>query len=151
MGMLIMFMCVIPFLFGTFVKATVLSLLINFLTLMSYFALNELAKDMEDPFIFDPNDLPLVRHHYDFNERLLAVANTRRPPSTFEVSATKLADKFRAHSADDLAGRSTRLVVEGIGSNSCFPVRSFTRGKVAHFLMRRSRNAEGHMPASSTF
>ena len=37
-------------------------------------ALNEVARDIEDPFTQEPNDLPLARLQYQFNERLLAVA-----------------------------------------------------------------------------
>jgi hypothetical protein len=37
-------------------------------------ALNEVAREIEDPFTQEPNDLPLARLQYQFNERLLAVA-----------------------------------------------------------------------------
>ncbi|KAL4524563.1 hypothetical protein Ndes2526B_g06763 [Nannochloris sp. 'desiccata'] len=37
-------------------------------------ALNEVARDIEDPFTHEPNDIPLARLQYQFNERLLAVA-----------------------------------------------------------------------------
>jgi hypothetical protein len=33
--------------------------------------MNEVARDLEDPFIYDPNELPLPRMQYCFNERLL--------------------------------------------------------------------------------
>lgn len=137
MGMLIMFLVAIPFLFDTFIKATILSLLLNFITLMSYFSLNELAKDMEDPFMFDPNDLPLVRHHYDFNERLLAVATTRRPPSKFDLSSGTLTETMRAPSPDELVG-ITRSRNNMNSSRNCSPTTSFTGGKLAHFLRCRS-------------
>lgn len=29
---------------------------------LTYWALNEVARDLEDPYIYDPNDLPLARH-----------------------------------------------------------------------------------------
>ena len=37
-------------------------------------ALNEVAREIEDPFTSEPNDLPLARLQYHFNEQLLAVA-----------------------------------------------------------------------------
>lgn len=39
-------------------------------------ALNEVARDIEDPFTYEPNDIPLARLQYQFNERLLAVASS---------------------------------------------------------------------------
>ncbi len=37
-------------------------------------ALNEVAREIEDPFTQEPNDIPLARLQYQFNQRLLAVA-----------------------------------------------------------------------------
>lgn len=37
-------------------------------------AINESSRDMEDPFVMEPNDLPLARLQYSFNQRLLAAA-----------------------------------------------------------------------------
>jgi len=39
-------------------------------------ALNEVARDIEDPFTYEPNDIPLARLQHQFNERLLAVATS---------------------------------------------------------------------------
>lgn len=39
-------------------------------------ALNEIAREIEDPFVTEPNDLPLARLQYEFNERVLTVAMT---------------------------------------------------------------------------
>jgi hypothetical protein len=45
--------------------------------------MNEVARDLEDPFIYDPNELPLPRMQYCFNERLLqnAAAHFQLPES----------------------------------------------------------------------
>ncbi|GMH35646.1 hypothetical protein BSKO_03514 [Bryopsis sp. KO-2023] len=83
-ALLIMFLVMLPFLFAGFILSDWLSVMLAFISLMTHFALNELAKDMEDPFIYDPNDLPLAKHHYDFNERMLAIARTSRPLSCIE-------------------------------------------------------------------
>lgn len=34
--------------------------------MLTYWALNEVARDLEDPFIYDPNDLPLARIQVEF-------------------------------------------------------------------------------------
>jgi Bestrophin, RFP-TM, chloride channel len=38
-----------------------LSCVITFAAVHTYWTLNEVARDLEDPFVFDPNDLPLAR------------------------------------------------------------------------------------------
>lgn len=64
---------------NAFIYTSFLLIMMNFITLLVHFSLNEVALDLEDPFVFDPNDLPLLETHYAFNERLLAVACTNRP------------------------------------------------------------------------
>jgi hypothetical protein len=43
----------------------------------AYWTLNEVSRELEDPFCFPPNDIPLARLQYQFNERILTAANTR--------------------------------------------------------------------------
>ena len=45
---------------------------LNFITTWIYFGVNEVSRELEDPFTYDPNDLPLTRIMFEFNERLLA-------------------------------------------------------------------------------
>ena len=40
---------------------------------------------MEDPFHYDPNELPLPQIQYRFNERLLAVSRTQRPVAFTDI------------------------------------------------------------------
>ncbi|KAL1504525.1 hypothetical protein AB1Y20_010927 [Prymnesium parvum] len=46
--------------------------LLTFLVVLCYFGLHEVARILEDPFLFPPNDLPTVGLQMDFNSRLLA-------------------------------------------------------------------------------
>lgn len=132
--MLLMFCTVLPYLFGGFVRSNLLSIFLVFITLLTYFALNELAKGLEDPFIYDPNDLPLTRHHYDFNERLLAVARTKRPTSNRELSdfplinAIKRADDYSTEREDILSSAEIDI------DESRALHLSFTGGKLSYFL-----------------
>jgi hypothetical protein len=43
------------------------------------------ARDIEDPFLYDPNELPLPQMQYKLNERLLAIAHSRRPVAFTDV------------------------------------------------------------------
>ena len=45
-----------------FVDSTWMGIVINFICVQSYWCLNEVARDLEDPFVYDPNDLPLSRY-----------------------------------------------------------------------------------------
>ncbi len=44
----------------------------------------QVARDLEDPFLFEPNDIPLAKIQYDFNETLLHTAHCVRPCSTID-------------------------------------------------------------------
>lgn len=39
-----------------------MGIVVNFICVQSYWCLNEVARDLEDPFVYDPNDLPLSRY-----------------------------------------------------------------------------------------
>ena len=46
---------------------------LSFVTILSYFGLNEVARDMEEPFLYPPNDLPCATFQDDFNMRLMSI------------------------------------------------------------------------------
>ena len=60
--MLIMYAISVPLVVVAFVDSTWLGIVVNFFCVQSYWCLNEVARDLEDPFIYDPNDLPLARY-----------------------------------------------------------------------------------------
>jgi hypothetical protein len=45
----------------------------------------QVARDIEDPFLYDPNELPLPQMQYRLNERLLALSHSRRPAAFTDV------------------------------------------------------------------
>lgn len=47
---------------------------LTFIAVLTYWSTNEVARDLEDPFLYDPNDLPAATTQYLFNERLLQSA-----------------------------------------------------------------------------
>lgn len=61
----------IPFVMVGLSQRIYVCLVINFFTVMTYFLLNEVAREIEDPFKHDPNDLPLKFMQYEFNEELV--------------------------------------------------------------------------------
>ena len=60
--MLIMYAISVPLVVVAFVESTWMGIVVNFFCVQSYWCLNEVARDLEDPFVYDPNDLPLARY-----------------------------------------------------------------------------------------
>eukprot|EP01025_Chloroclados_australasicus_P030869 TRINITY_DN3106_c0_g1_i1.p1 TRINITY_DN3106_c0_g1~~TRINITY_DN3106_c0_g1_i1.p1 ORF type:complete len:491 (-),score=51.58 TRINITY_DN3106_c0_g1_i1:2910-4268(-) len=81
---LIAYTLTVPFVISAFVKSTWLACVITFMAVATYWTLNEVARDLEDPFWYDPNDLPLAYYQYAFNERLIVISRTKRPKSNTE-------------------------------------------------------------------
>eukprot|EP01023_Acetabularia_acetabulum_P020213 TRINITY_DN20429_c0_g2_i1.p1 TRINITY_DN20429_c0_g2~~TRINITY_DN20429_c0_g2_i1.p1 ORF type:complete len:458 (+),score=86.68 TRINITY_DN20429_c0_g2_i1:226-1599(+) len=81
---LIIYTVTVPFVIGAFIKSVWLAAVVTFIAVLTYWTLNEVARDLEDPFWYDPNDLPLSYYQYAFNERLLVISRTKRPKSDTE-------------------------------------------------------------------
>lgn len=60
--MLILYALTTPLVVVAFINSTWTGLAVNFLSVQSYWCLNEVARDLEEPFVYDPNDLPLARY-----------------------------------------------------------------------------------------
>lgn len=70
---LIMWQIIIPFTVVT-IHNEALGITLSIVTTWVLWALNEVAREIEDPFVAEPNDIHLSRLQYQFNEMLLAVA-----------------------------------------------------------------------------
>lgn len=70
---LIVLMFSSPFVIVAYVDNIVVASILSFCATLGYFALNEVGRELEDPFRHDPNDLPLSEVHYDFNVRLVSL------------------------------------------------------------------------------
>ena len=60
--MLLLYAVTVPLVVVAFVDSTWMGIVVNFICVQSYWCLNEVARDLEDPFVYDPNDLPLSRY-----------------------------------------------------------------------------------------
>jgi len=54
---------------------TVVAVAMSFIIVLMYYTLNEVARDLEDPFNFDPNELPLVVMQDQFNAKIQALVS----------------------------------------------------------------------------
>ncbi|KAL4440997.1 hypothetical protein ABPG77_010428 [Micractinium sp. CCAP 211/92] len=79
MAMLLANQFMLPFVIVSSVRDWALGIVFATVATQAYWALNEVAREMEDPYCFEPNDIPLPRLQYQFNERLLAAANSQFP------------------------------------------------------------------------
>lgn len=62
---------VFPFLYGSFTMRLWFACTMNFLTVLCFLGLHEVARELENPFQNVPNDLPLTTFQAQFNEALV--------------------------------------------------------------------------------
>ena len=62
---------IIPILMNSYVKSITLGTVFTFFSVLGICSMYEATRELEDPFLFEPNDLPLARWQGEFNEMLL--------------------------------------------------------------------------------
>jgi predicted membrane chloride channel (bestrophin family) len=68
----------IPLLMDTFVQSSFLGAFLSYFTCVCFFVLYEACRELEDPFLYEPNELPLLKWQSQFNEMLLSVVQMRQ-------------------------------------------------------------------------
>ncbi|CAD7698726.1 unnamed protein product [Ostreobium quekettii] len=87
---LLLYALTVPIVISSYITEDWLAFMLTIFAVMTYYALNEVARDLEDPYVYDPNDLPMARHQYAFNERILSLSGTKRPFSPTELGIARL-------------------------------------------------------------
>lgn len=87
MVLCIAFSFLLPFMIADFVYNIYYACALEFTATLIYWSLAEVSRDLEDPFVYDPNNLPLARLQFSFNERIIGLTHNMRPNSTLETSA----------------------------------------------------------------
>eukprot|EP00892_Ulva_mutabilis_P004193 jgi/Ulvmu1/2145/UM129_0004.1 len=82
---LLVFVFAAPIAVVGFTSHVYVATVLTFMAVVTHVMLNEVARDIEDPFLYDPNELPLPQMQYKLNERLLAVHHSRRPIAFTDV------------------------------------------------------------------
>lgn len=77
--MVMLFTITAPFAVAAQATHPALAAVLTFLAVSLMHTINEIARDIEDPFHTDPNQMPISQMCYKLNERLLAISKTRRP------------------------------------------------------------------------
>lgn len=72
------------------IKSAVLGSLMTGITVMGFVALYEAARDVEDPFLYEPNDLPIVQMLFSFNHSLKMLRDQGICPRDFRLEESVL-------------------------------------------------------------
>jgi hypothetical protein len=88
--LLFMFALTAPCLVCAFTDTVYTAMIVSFMTVHTYHMLNEVARDLEDPFDYHPNELPLSHLQFRLNERLLAVSRTERPRAFTDLGSLQV-------------------------------------------------------------
>ena len=73
------FSCLAPMCICAFIESTPLAVIISFFVLLGYIALNETARELEQPFGLDANDLALTDYQKAFNHKLAQLLDLTIP------------------------------------------------------------------------
>merc|ERR1740117_2261648 len=85
------------FVINVFIESAIWGALFSIISVGGYYAINEVAIELEDPFGDDPNDLPMRSYQKNFNARLLVMSYIDSvyacpgPDSQFEPPAEPIA------------------------------------------------------------
>ena len=74
----------IPLLMIVFVNTMPMGIIFTFCSCMGFCSLYEATRELEDPFLFEPNDLPLTTWQGEFNEMLLLLNSYSSDSDTWE-------------------------------------------------------------------
>mmetsp|Transcript_22690 Transcript_22690/g.53668 ORF Transcript_22690/g.53668 Transcript_22690/m.53668 type:complete len:194 (+) Transcript_22690:146-727(+) len=82
MILLLVFVVSSPMVITVYVENLLATLVLSFCTTLGAVALNIVSAELEDPFGYDPNDLPLTFFHHSFNFAMLTCLNI---PDLFDL------------------------------------------------------------------
>ena len=91
MLVLLMYTVSLPVLMWCWVTVPWLSATFAFIASLTYWLLHEVARDLEDPFLYEPNELPLPRKQHLFNERILQFRRVAASPTALPAPVRRLA------------------------------------------------------------
>jgi predicted membrane chloride channel (bestrophin family) len=79
----------LPVLFLSYLENEYFGFIMNLLTVMAFAGLHEVARELENPFLNVPNDLPLNNFHAQFNEGLMTMFSGYHPDAYWEIQESE--------------------------------------------------------------
>ena len=119
---LLSFAFFIPIVFNAYFSQEWLLYSLTWVTVWLYFSLNEICRELEDPYCHEPNDIQLAQLAHDFNNRLFAAEHGIRANAFFCNSQKVKSDQTLHEAVDEesdafyFAGRD--IVVQGEANES---------------------------------
>lgn len=83
--LMISFIMIVPLVVGGFVIDVYVRNSLVFVIVLGYSALNEIARELENPFGHDPNNLPLFSYQKEYNLSLLTLLRPAVPGTKYPV------------------------------------------------------------------
>ena len=83
---------IMPLLMLSFVTNEFFGCLLNVVTVMCFCGLDSVAKELENPMVNVPNDVPLNNYHAQFNEALMGMFKGYHPDAYWRVKREALVD-----------------------------------------------------------
>ena len=78
--LLILHLGVAPVVIVQYTTNQTLAIVLCFFCILAYFAFYEVARELENPFFYDPNDIDLSLLQQEFNMRLLSLLRCQMKP-----------------------------------------------------------------------
>lgn len=75
---------VFPILYHSYVNNLAFTCILNFVTVMCFLGIHEVARELENPFVNTPNDIPLATFQAQFNEALVSIYACFHPDAWWE-------------------------------------------------------------------
>lgn len=76
---------ILPLLYYSYVNDIYFACILNFVTVLCFIGIHEVARELENPFHNVPNDLPLTTFQAQFNEALITIYSGFHPDSFWEA------------------------------------------------------------------
>jgi hypothetical protein len=77
--LLVMYTFSCPLLIVAYVSSEWVAVTLSCISVCTYWTINEVARDLEDPFLYEPNEFPLATLLFTYNEQLMAQLGGARP------------------------------------------------------------------------
>jgi hypothetical protein len=95
---------IFPLMFWSYVNNIYLACILNYSTVVCFVGLHEVAREIENPFLHVPNNLPLTTFQAQFNEALVTTWAGFHPDSWFQIPEVNLPELTK----DDTIAEETK-------------------------------------------
>ena len=87
--LVVLLVVAIPLLMNSFIDTLLMGAIFTFFSCLGFCSLYEATREMEDPFLFEPNDLNMLSWQGEFNEMLLLLTNYAVGKTDFQQDLRK--------------------------------------------------------------